>query len=65
MPQVVRHICETDKVSKEKFQADDEREWTNIDLNKHNLKAVMAMADMKLSNSTSLEDLHTTLDLIF
>lgn len=62
---VQRRSSETDEVTKEKFQADEEREMTNTDPNKQNLKAVMAMADIKLNNSTSLEDLHRTLDVIF
>ena len=63
--QVVRQSSETYKVSKEKFQADEEREMTNTDPNKQNLRAVMAMADIKLDNSASLVDLHRTLDMIF
>eukprot|EP01043_Picozoa_sp_COSAG02_P035858 COSAG02_NODE_2593_length_8463_cov_4.133309_10_plen_74_part_00 len=65
MAQVVVRGSETDKVSKEKFQEDEEREWANTDPNKQNLKAVMEMADIKLNNSTSLSDLHRTLDVIF
>eukprot|EP01043_Picozoa_sp_COSAG02_P053550 COSAG02_NODE_5927_length_3937_cov_2.933299_5_plen_66_part_00 len=65
MVQVVVRGTETDKVSKEKFQADEEREWANTDPNKQNLKAVMAMADIKLDNSGALSDLHRTLDVIF
>jgi hypothetical protein len=65
MAQIVVRGSETDKVSKEEFQADEEREWANTDPNKQNLKAVMAMADIKLDNSGSLSDLHRTLDVIF
>ena len=65
MAQVVVRGSETDKVSKEKFKEDEEREWANTDPNKQNLKAVMEMADIKLNNSTSLSDLHRTLDVIF
>jgi hypothetical protein len=65
MAQVVVRGSETDKVSKEKLQQDEEREWANTDPNKQNLKAVMEMADIKLNNSTSLSDLHRTLDVIF
>ena len=63
--QVVGRGSETDKVSKEKFRADEEREWANTDPNKQNLKAVMEMADIKLDNTSTLADLHKTLDVIF
>ena len=65
MAQVVVRGSETDKISKEKFQEDEEREWSNTDPNKQNLKAVMEMADIKLTNSASLSDLHRALDVIF
>ena len=63
--QVVGRGSETDKVSREKFRADEEREWANTDPNKQNLKAVMEMADIKLDNTSTLADLHKTLDVIF
>ena len=62
---VVLRGSETDKISKEKFKADEEREWSNTDPNKQNLKAVMEMADIKLQNDTLLVDLHRALDCLF
>ena len=37
----------------------------NEDPNKQNLQAVMGMADVRLQNDTSVDDLHRALDLIF
>ena len=49
----------SEQVSKEKFKEDEEREWTNTDPNKQNLKAVMEMADVQLRNDGTVEEFHT------
>ena len=48
---------ETDKVSFEKFKADEEREMTSTDPNKQNLAAVRAMADVVFTNNGTQEEL--------
>jgi dephospho-CoA kinase len=54
---IVERQSETDKVSFEKFKADEEREWESTDPTKQNLKAVIAMADTALLNDGTPEDL--------
>jgi dephospho-CoA kinase len=48
---------ETDKVSFEKFVADEEREMTSTDPTKQNLAAVRAMADTVFTNNGTQEEL--------
>ena len=48
---------ETDQVSFQKFKADEEVEWHNTDPHKQNLKAVIAMADVTLTNNDTQEEL--------
>jgi dephospho-CoA kinase len=48
---------ETDKVSFEKFTADEEREMTSTDPTKQNLAAVRAMADVIFTNNGTQEEL--------
>ena len=57
----VERGSETDKVTKEKFKEDEEREWSNTDPTKQNLKAVMEMADVKLQNDGEVADLNAQL----
>ena len=55
---IVERQSETDKVSLEKFKADEAREWDNTDPTKQNLKAVIAMADRVLTNNGTPEELY-------
>ncbi len=48
---------ETDKISFEKFVADEQREWSNDDPTKQNLKAVIDTADVILTNNGTQEEL--------
>lgn len=54
---ITRRLSETDRVSFDKFVADEQREWDNADPSKQNLKAVIAMADVVLTNDVSPEEL--------
>jgi dephospho-CoA kinase len=54
---VAERMSETDKISFEKFVADEEREWNNVDPSKQNLKGVIAMADVVLLNNGTQEEL--------
>lgn len=54
---VILRSSETDKVSFEKFLADEQREWDNQDPTKQNLKAVIAMADHVFYNNGTPEEL--------
>jgi len=54
---IVLRASETDKISFEKFKADEEREWENTDPSKQNLKAVIAMADAVITNNGTQEEL--------
>jgi len=59
---IVGRASETDAVTFEKFQADEEREMTSTDPNKQNLHAVMAMADAVLTNDGTQEELHAQVE---
>jgi dephospho-CoA kinase len=48
---------ETDKVTFAKFVEDEQKEWNNQDPTKQNLKAVIAMADVTLTNNGTQEEL--------
>lgn len=54
---IVLRGSETDKVSFEKFVADEEREFANADPTRGNIKAVIAMADTVFMNNTTPEEL--------
>jgi dephospho-CoA kinase len=54
---IVSRASETDSVSFEKFQADEAREWSNTDPAKQNLKGVIEMADVVLTNNGTQEEL--------
>lgn len=54
---IVARASETDKVSFEKFQADEEREMTSTDINKQNLLGVRDMADHVFTNNGTPEEL--------
>jgi dephospho-CoA kinase len=54
---VEKRKSETDKISFEKFVADEQREWDNADPSKQNLKAVIAMSDHIFQNNGIPEEL--------
>ena len=54
---IQERASETDRVSFEKFSADETREYTNIDGTKPNLSGVIALADIMLYNDGSREEL--------
>lgn len=59
---IVKRASETDRISFEKFQADEEREMTNTDPTKQNIAGVMALADHVFHNDTTLEELYRAVD---
>ena len=63
---IVRRKSATDVgVSFECFQAQEEREMSNSDPSKQNLRAVMDLADVRIDNSGTLEELHEALSVAF
>ena len=56
--------AETDNISFEEFIADDEREWKNPDPDKVNIGACIEMADFKLVNNGTMDELHKKIDEI-
>lgn len=60
---VVLRQSETDQVSFEKFVADEQREWENIDPAKQNLKAVMAMANHVFLNNGTQDELFAQVEV--
>lgn len=52
----------TDNVSFEKFLADEEKEMTSTDPNKQNLKKCIEMADFKIDNNGTLEELSSKIE---
>lgn len=56
---------ETDKVSFEKFKKDEEKEMFSMDPNKQNLSECIKLADFKIENNGTLEELKYKLGEIF
>jgi len=54
----------TDNVSFEKFLADEEKEMTSTDPNKQNLKKCIEMADFKIENNGTIEELNSKIEEI-
>ncbi|MBP9711116.1 MAG: AAA family ATPase [Candidatus Pacebacteria bacterium] len=54
---IYKRASETDQISFEKFVADEEREWSNTDPSKQNLKGVIEKADIVLTNNGTQEEL--------
>lgn len=54
---------ETDQISFDKFVADEKKEWENPDPTKQNLKAVIAMADVVLTNDGTPEELYQQVEV--
>jgi dephospho-CoA kinase len=60
---IVKRQSETDRVSFEKFVADEQREFANADPTKGNLKGVIQMADLVLLNNGTQEELFAQVDV--
>ena len=54
----------TDNIGFEKFLADEEREMASDDLNKQNLSKCIEMADFKIENNGTIEELNSKLEEI-
>ncbi|HVM73887.1 MAG TPA: AAA family ATPase [Candidatus Paceibacterota bacterium] len=54
---ILHRASETDHISLEKFSADEQREYANVDITKSNLSGVIALADVLLYNDGSKEEL--------
>ncbi len=59
---VISRKSETDKVSFEKFLEDENREMRSDDPNKQNLSACIALADFKVQNNGTFEELEKKID---
>jgi len=59
---IVGRASETDAVSFEKFKTDEEREMESDDPSKQNLKAVIDMADVVITNSGTREELFSQVE---
>jgi len=57
-PRAIERGSETDSISFETFVANEEREWTNTDPTKGNLRRCIELSDYKLTNNGTLEELH-------
>ncbi|MDD4847902.1 MAG: AAA family ATPase [Bacteroidales bacterium] len=53
---------ETDHISFEKFQKDEQTEFTATDPNKQNLKKCIEMADIQIDNNGTMEELEQLLE---
>lgn len=61
---IIKRKSVTDNVTFETFIADEQREMTSDDTNKQNLKACIELADFKIYNSASIEDLKNKVENI-
>lgn len=61
---VVQRSTSTDDISFEKFLSDEEREMTNNDPNKQNLRKCIEMADFLIINDGTLEELNLQIEEI-
>jgi dephospho-CoA kinase len=52
----------TDRISFEKFRADEAREFSSSDPHKQNLSRCIVLADYKLTNNGSFDELHAHVD---
>lgn len=59
---ITKRMSETDKVTFEKFKADEDLEMHNTDPAKQNIAGVMKMADAVLTNNSSQEELFTQVE---
>lgn len=61
---IIARKSSTDNITLDKFVADEEREMDSEDPNKQNLRACIELADFKIINDGSLEDLHSQIDKV-
>jgi dephospho-CoA kinase len=61
---IILRASETDKISFEKFLADEEREMHATDPNKQNLARCIELADERLVNNGTVNDLYVQVDNI-
>ncbi len=59
---IAKRMSETDRVSFERFVADEQREFTNADPTKQNLSGVMKISDAIFRNDGSVEELNAQID---
>ncbi len=55
----------TDSISFEKFLADEEKEMNSTDINKQNLKKCIEMADFKIENNGTIDELNSKIKEIY
>ncbi len=61
---VLERASETDHISYETFQENEKREMTSTDPNKQNLAACQALADYRLDNNHSFEELYQQVEVV-
>lgn len=61
---IIKRNSTTDRISMEKFVEDETKEMTSDDPNKQNLSKCITMADFRIDNSGSFEDLYNQIDKI-
>jgi len=61
---IQKRATETDRVDFDTFMKEDQREYTNTDPTKQNVMGVFAIADYKIVNNGTLEELHAQVDSI-
>lgn len=62
---IIGRSSSTDNVSFEKFLADEAKEMDSTDPNKQNLRKCIEMADFKIDNNGTIEDLNYKLEEIY
>lgn len=61
---IQKRASETDRVDFETFMNEDQREYSNTDPSKQNVMGVFALADYKIENNGTLQELHTQIDAV-
>ena len=61
---ITERASETDRVSFEKFQFDEQREFSNTDPTKQNIAGVIKLADTVFHNEGTTEELYAQIDQI-
>ncbi|MBQ7073714.1 hypothetical protein IJM86_01330 [bacterium] len=62
---ILKRGSETDSVTFEEFQIQEEKEMNNTDPAKQNVAECMKLADLQIRNDGTFEDLYQKLDEIF
>jgi len=58
----MKRASETDKIDFNTWVIQEEREWGNTEAHDMNVPAVMRMADYKITNNGTLEELYAQID---